>query len=151
MVIIYSLTTTSYVLPTLTRYIPKVLASAVSGHNKREDAPRWAPGDADITLSNATYNYWTANDQNATNPATISLPLINTLELTAKTQIMVAAGYRNYTDGPISGPGTTASYWLNTPANSTTGYKFYTNNAYMYSVNVGGAYAEGLSIRCVRP
>ncbi len=107
----------------------------------------WAPGDAEIYIQ--TTAHWTANGRNSTDPATASLPLKNTPELTAKTQILPAAGIRDQL-GEIFIQGTDGFFNLSTPYSATIGYDSSFYSTTYVSVRVWGTSECGFSIRCVR-
>ena len=121
-------------------------------------ATNWAPGDWEYRFYNGAppagytgnYNYWTDNSQSETNPGTGSFPIVNTPELTAKTQIFPANGWRT-TSGTIGRQGSNGFYWTATLGNSTNGYFLWFSATYMIPVLANYPFANGHSIRCVRP
>ena len=110
-------------------------------------------------MTNGAYKYWTANgwvsdlDTDVNNPPTASLPVKNTPELTAKTQILPASGSRNVS-GAITNQGIGGYYLSGTSANIDTPFVFRYRNTVLtptfLSVDAY-TYTSGESIRCVRP
>ena len=112
----------------------------------------WAPGDAGYDLANSIYNYWTANGTPTPveNPATISLPLIETPELTIKSQILPSVGTRD-ASSYLGNTGLSGYYWSATPGNSTIGYSVNININNIRPIRNELSFSAGMSIRCVRP
>ncbi len=102
--------------------------------------------------SSGNYNYWTANGGNSDNPGTASLPLVDTPELSVKTQIFPAAGYRQRDTGTMGSIGSTGYYWSGTPAGANIdGYDLRVSSSYVNPAVLNTGYTVGFSIRCVRP
>ena len=110
----------------------------------------WAPGDASGRIE--TTDHWTANGASVVDPPTGSLPLVLTPELTAKTQIFPAAGYRQRDTGSIGGQNSIGYYYSSTPAGvNIDGYDLRITSAYVNPAVLNSGYTVGGSIRCVRP
>ncbi len=111
-------------------------------------ATNWAPGDAEIYVN--TTDHWTANGNSENDPPTASLPVINTLSLTAKSQIMPGAGTR-LPDGRVNLQGGTGLCWSAIPSSYSHSYDFRFTATYVNPVYSTTTSDHGFSIRCVRP